>query len=350
MMKSLYFWILALGLAALTACSHNGGGKADSDNFAFLDSLHITVDQSLMLGDSLVLPDIYCGDKKQQNSDLKGAKINQDQYKALIVPAGRNFTDEMGNWLLLGVRDMGSGVTLAAFYTCSGAGYSVELMTYDRRGRLLDAINGREQHLLWRIHLDDLTNDTVFTLDGHFTFDGNRVTLHRTMGRCVMDFDGDLKGAPIWQQGWQQQYIINAKGHFVLQGQQIVMEKGDVDQYAALDFKSWDMLVCSLYDPDIMDTWNDYTELVNSTYDPDYQYNPFPWDVAQLYHMNPQRFLRWMAAHRGAGNRLLPCFKLPPSHRPDLLKEISGMEDPSARQWLTSLVNSWDDKPLTKHL
>jgi len=349
MMKSLQFWALSLLLIAAAACSR-GGSKVANSRFAFLDSLHITVDDALILDDSLSLPDIYCGDPGQQNSDLKGVAITDEQYKALIVPAGENFTDDMGNWLLLGVRDMGNGVTLAAFYTCSGTGYSLEMMTYDRTGHLLDAINAREQHLLWRIHLDDATNDTVFTLDGHFTFDGNSITLHRTMGRCVMDFEGDLKGAPIWLQGWQQRYTINPKGHFVLQGQQVVMEKGNVDQYAALDFKSWDMLVCSMHDPGIMDTWNNYTELVNSTYDPDYQYNPFPWDVAQLYRMNPKRFLTWMAMHNAADNRLLPCFKLPPSHRPALLEEISRLEDPVARQRLTHLVNSWDDKPLTKHL
>ena len=57
-----------------------------------------------------------------------------------------------------------------------------------------------------------------------------------------------------------------------------------------------------------------------------------------------------MAAHRNAGNRLLPCFKMPTHHRPALLEEIARIEDPDARQWLTTLVNSWDDKPLTKHL
>ena len=348
-MTSRYIWGMALTLILLAACSH-GRSTVYNEQFAFLDSLGITVNDNLLLGDSLMLPDIYCGDPDQKDGDLKGKKISSKQYERLITPAGKQFDDKMANWMLLGVRDMGSGVTLAAYYACSGAGYSLDLMTYDRQGRLLDAINAREQHLLWRIHLDDATNDTVFTLDAYFTLAGDRVTLHRTMGRCVMDFDRDLKGKPIWQQWWEQQYVINAKGHFVLQGQHVTKEQGTVDQYAALDFKSWDMLVCSLHDPEVMDTWNDYTELVNSTYDPDYQYNPFPWDVAQLYKMNPQRFLSWMAAHRGAGNRLLPQFKLPPDDRPDLLREVARIDDPSARQWLTELVNSWDDKPLTKHL
>ena len=66
--------------------------------------------------------------------------------------------------------------------------------------------------------------------------------------------------------------------------------------------------------------------------------------------MNPQRFLGWMAAHRNTTNRLLPCFKLPVYDRPGLLKEIAKMDDANARQWLTNLVKSWDDKPLTKHL
>jgi hypothetical protein len=339
--------ILSLALL-LTACS--GGGKADNEQFAFLEELGITVNEKLLLSDTLTLPDIYCGDPEQTADDLKGKRLERNQYEALVIPAGKNFADEMSNWMLMGVRDVGNSVTLAAFYSGNGVGYCVDLITYDRKGHVLDAINARELHLLWRIRLSDHENDTVFTLDSHLTFNDDRVTLHRLMGRCVMDFDGDLKGKPIWQQGWDQEYIINAKGHFVLQGQQVVSEKGKIDHYAALDFKSWDLLVCSMHDPDIMDTWNDYSGLVNSTYDPDYQFNPFPWDVAQLYKMNPQRFLRWMAAKRETGNLLLPQFKLPPDDRPALLREIARLDNSSDREWLTGLVNSWDDKPLTKHL
>ena len=342
------FCCFALVLILLSSCSHSG--TVDNGQFGFLNQAGIDITGDLLLGDSLNLPDIYCGDPDQKVGDLKGKRISHEQYEKFVIPAGDRFADEMANWLLLGIRDVGNGITLAAYYACSGAGYCVDLMTYDREGRLLDAINAREQHLLWRIDLSDATNDTVFTLDGSFSFDGNRVTLHRTMGRCIMDFYGDLKGKPFWQQSWQQQYVINDAGLFVLSGQQVTGESGEVDQYAALDFKSWDMLVCSLHDPGIMDTWNDYTELVNSTYDPDYQYNPFPWDVAQLYQMNPQRFLRWMAAPQHQNNRLLPCFKLPPHDRPALLDEIARLDDPAARQRLTALVNSWDDKPLTKHL
>lgn len=337
--------LLALGLAA---CS--GKGSTQNPQFGFLDSLVITIDEDLTLGDSLVLPDIYCGDPNQTNNDLRGPRLSNDQYKALVVPASEGFADAMSNWLMLGARDMGNGVTLVAYYACNGSGYCVDLMTYDKQGHLLDAINAREMHLLWRVNLSDASNDTVFTLDGHFTFAGDKVTLHRTMGRCVMDFDGDLKGAPLWQQTWEQPYTINAKGHFVLQGQQVVKEKGEVDQYAALDFKAWDLLVCSLYDPGAMDTWNQYAAVINATYDPDYKYNPFPWDVAQLYRKNPQRFLKWLSAPANRNNNLLPCFKLKKEDRPALRKEIARIDDPAARQWLTALVNSWDDVPLTQHL
>ena len=342
-----HFFILII-TALLTVGCH--GGSKKSGEFAFLDEIGINVTDKLLLTDTLDLPDIYDSDKKQKTSDLKGESLSHEQYEALIVPAGKRFADEMSNWLLLGVRDIGQGNTLAAFYACNGSGYNLEMMTYDSKGRVLDAINAREQHLLWRTHLGDASNDTVFTLDGSFTFNGNHMKLHRAMGLCVMDWSNDRKGNLLWQQQWEQQYLIDNNGHFVLQGQQVVKENGEVDNYAALDFKSWDMLVCSLYDPSIMDTWNKYTELVNSTYDPDYQYNPFPWDVAQLYKMNPQRFLRWMAAHRDSGNLLLPQFKLPPDDRPSLLQEIARLDDLDGRQWLTNLVNNWDDKPLTKHL
>lgn len=348
MMKTTSVWA-ALCLMLLAACS--GGTKVEGGKFAFLDKLDIAITGDLLLGDTISMPDVFCGDPQQTLDDLKGKQLDLDQCDALIVPAGPDFADTMSNWLLLGVRDVGGGNTLAAYYACNGMGYCVDLITYDKQGNILDAINARELHLLWRCNLNDPNDDNVFTIDGFFTFDGsNRMTLHRTMGRCVMDFEGDLKGKPEWQQEWVQEYVINDKGHFVLQGQHITDEKGNVDQYAALDFKSWDMLVCSRHDPSVMDTWNEYSLLVNSTYDPDYKFNPFPWDVAQLYEMNPGRFLTWMAAHRGADNRLLPQFKLPPEDRPALLQEISRLEDADARQWLTSLVNSWDDKPLTKHL
>ena len=339
-----------LGTLLLAGCRNNSDKTTDG-SFAFLDSLGISIDDDLLLADTLTMPDIYCGDPNQSVNDLKGFQLSKEQYAALLKPAGRGFADRMSNWLLLGVRDVGNGNTLGAYYVCNGVGYCVELITYDQQGEVLDAINAREMHLLWRVNLSDINNDTVFTLDSRITLDGpDRLTLHRTMGRCIMDFENDIKGEPFWQQQWQQDYTINDKGHFVLNGQRIAREQGEVDYYAALDFMSWDMLVCSKYDESIMDAWNDYTELVNSTYDPNYQYNPFPWDVAQLYCMNPQRFLRWMATHHDSSNRLLPLFKLPPDDRPALLQEIARLDDPSARQWLTDIVNNWDDTPLTRHL
>lgn len=348
-MRTTSVWAAALCLMLLAACS--GGTKVEGGKFAYLDKLDIAITEDLLLGDTISMPDVYCGDPQQTIDDLKGKQLDLDQYDALIVPAGPDIADKMSNWLLLGVRDVGGGNTLAAYYACNGMGYCVDLITYDKQGNILDAINARELHLLWRCNLNDPNDDNVFTIDGFFTLDGpNRLTLHRTMGHCVMDFEGDLKSKPEWQQEWVQDYVINDKGHFVLKGQHVIDEQGNVDQYAALDFKSWDMLVCSRHDPSVMDTWNEYSLLVNSTYDPDYKFNPFPWDVAQLYEMNPGRFLTWMAAHRGTDNRLLPQFKLPPEDRPALLQEISRLEYADARQWLTSLVNNWDDKPLTKHL
>ena len=348
-MKTAYIWTIVLCMVLLTACSNQE--KISDSQYSFLDNTGITVTRDLILGDTISMPDVYCGDPQQSVDDLKGWQLDPGQYETLIVPAGPEVADKMSNWLLLGVRDAGAGNTLAAYYACNGMGYCVHLITYDKQGKILDAINARELHLLWRCNLNDPNDDNSFTLDGFITFEKpNRVVLHRTMGRCIMDFNGDLKGKPEWQQEWMQDYIINNQGHFVMHGQRVVNQQGDVDQYAALDFKSWDMLVCSRHDPSIMDTWNDYSELVNSTYDPDYQYNPFPWDIARLYEMNPKRFLSWMAAHRGQDNRLLPQFKLPVDERPALLEEIGRLDDNDARQWLTDLVNNWDDKPLTKHL
>lgn len=332
----------------LTGCS--GGAKVQNPQFDFLNDQGITVTEDLLLGDSLTLPDIYCGDPNQTIDDLKGAELSKEQYASLIQPIGNGFPDAMSNWMLLGVRDMGSGITLAAYYACSGVGYRVNLVTYDKQGHALDAINTREQHVLWRVNLTDPKDNNACTLDSYLTFSGDGVMLHRVMTRCLMDYDKEVKGTPQWLQAWQQDYTINSKGYFVLGKQQVVKEQGKVDQYATMDFKSWDMLVCSLHDPSIMEIWNQFIALPESTFAPDYQYNPVPQDVNLLYHKNPQRFLNWLAIPANRGSRITHYFKLKPDDRPALLKEIGRISDSDSRQWLTGLVNSWDDKPLTKHL
>ena len=68
--------ILSLALL-LTACS--GGGKADNEQFAFLEELGITVNEKLLLPDTLTLPDIYCGDPEQTADDLKGKRLERNQ-------------------------------------------------------------------------------------------------------------------------------------------------------------------------------------------------------------------------------------------------------------------------------
>lgn len=342
--------LLILLAVALMIASCGKDGKVENEQFAFLNKQGITITQKLLLGDTLSLPDIYSGDDKQSENEIDGEKLDHDQYAALILPAGNEFASAMSLWQLLGVRDVGHGNTLAAYYVGNNVGYCVYLMTYDGQGRVLDAMNLRELHLVWRCNLSDPEDDNSFSLDGFVTFKGvNDLALHRTMGRCLMDYDKDLKGSPQWRQTWCQDYFINEKGHFVLRGQHIEDEDGKVDTYAAQDFKSWDMLVCSLHDPGVMNLWNDYAILVDETYDPDYKYNPFPWDVNQLYQKNPQRFLNWMAAHREPENRLLRHFKLTVDERPALIDEIGRLDDADARQWLTGIVATWDNQPLSQH-
>ena len=77
-MKTSFFSGFFLTLILLVACSQ-GGDKVANEQFAFLDSLGITVTDRLLLGDSLTMPDIYCGDPNQRLSDLKGEKINHEQ-------------------------------------------------------------------------------------------------------------------------------------------------------------------------------------------------------------------------------------------------------------------------------
>ena len=342
-------FIPTITLLALVLASCFGSKKVSNDQFAFLDHIGITVTEDLLLGDTLSLPDIYCGESNHKPGDLMGEKLNADQHEVLIVPVGHGFPDAMSDWRLLGVRDMGNNITLGAFYAGNGVGYCLHLITFDRQGLPLDAINTREQHIVWRINQSNLDDNNSYSLDSYITFEGQGLTLHRLMGRLIMDYVEDIKGKPEWQIAWQQRYTINAKGHFVLQGQEVVNKQGKVDEYAAMEYRSWDMQVCSLYDPSVMDTWNDFAATVQTSFAADYPYNPFPQDVTELYKKNPQRFLNWLAQPQHRTSLLTQYFKLKPSYRPALLQEIDRINDSEARMWLRNLVGSWDDKPLTKH-
>ncbi len=347
MKPTITLWLALILSLMLAACTSRSDKRDATRQYAFMSKMGLDIGDELTLGDTLALNDIYCGDGAQAANTLPGAALTGSQYAALVQPAGSPIADDMSQWVLLGVRRMGGNV-LAAYYAGNGVGYCVSLITYDAGGRLLDAINARELHLLWRTRLGNPSDDDVFTLDAFFTFAGDSaVTLHRTMGLCKMDFDNDLKSAPQWQQQWNQTYIIDGGGHFLLQGQEVVREKGTVDTYAAMDYRTWDLLVCSPRDQGVMDIWEQAVERVEYVYDPHYQYKPFPNDVTQLYRMNPQRFVQWLADHPRC--RLQRWFKLAPDDRPALLDEIAKLPDAAARQRLTALVNGWDDKPLTLH-
>lgn len=346
-MKPRYTLALILFITLMLASCTSRGGNGQAAQCAFMGRLGIDVSDGLILGDTLALNDIYCGDDSQSANTLNGAVLTREQYISLIMPAGKQIADEMSEWVLLGVRRFG-GNMLAAYYSGNGMGYCVSLITYNSQGQVLDAINAREMHLLWRADLSDPSNEHVFTLDAFFTFDSDSVvTLHRTMGLCKMDFENDLKSDAQWQQQWDQPYVINNNGQFLLQSQEVVAEKGSVDVYATMDYKTWDLLVCSPHDMGVMAVWEKAAERVDNGYDPKYELKPFPLDVTQLYRMNPQRFLRWLASH--PDSRILPWFKLDPADRPALLTEIGWLNDANARQRLTDMVNAWDDKPLTKH-
>ena len=185
-MKTLYsstiLLFTALLLTASYGCSHQSDGQ-----FGFLNRLGIHVNDNLMLGDSIVMNDIYCGDSNQDDNEVEGKELSAEQYHALIGPAGIDFTDVMSKWVLLGVRDVGHGNTLAAYYAGSSIGYCVDLMTYDQQGKLLDAINLRELHMLWRVNLQDPEDNNAFTLDSRVTFLG---AVHDAM--C--DYESALKG------------------------------------------------------------------------------------------------------------------------------------------------------------
>ena len=67
-MKTFHLLMLLFLSFSLAICS--GGSKVQNPQFAFLDSLGIAINDGMLLGDTLALPDVYCGDPRQQDGDF----------------------------------------------------------------------------------------------------------------------------------------------------------------------------------------------------------------------------------------------------------------------------------------
>ena len=72
-------------------------------------------------------------------------------------------------------------------------------------------------------------------------------------------------------------------------------------------------------------------------------------EMSSWFELNPQRFLRWMAAHRGADNHLLPHFMNDNVFldRSVVKAQIDSLPDADDRAWLHSIVTAWK-KPLAQ--
>lgn len=315
----------------------------DTTTFNALQRLGITVTSDMMLGNQLNLPDEYAShpdDSTAQPPPIPHyLELTRPQYEQLIVAADDECRADMGSWLLLGVRDIDDNHWLAAYYVSNGLGYSVYLITYDRQATPCDVLDLRELHVLWPVDRERAGQCDVRTLDAYVTFAGKRhLTLHRLMTECHMDYENGTKGAPHNQLAWEQDYDITQQGVFVLKEQKETLRNGNVDSHADACYKAWDLLVCSRHDASITDTWNQFVPQLEDTYDHKDPFNPYWWNLPRLYAMNPQRFLTWMAHHRGTDNRLLRYWQVDDDKRDEVASEIDRIDDANARQWLNNTL------------
>ena len=109
-MRTSFFWGIALFLLLLASC--NDSRKAYNDKFPFLDSLGITITDQLLLGDTLTLPDVYCGDPNQKMSDLKGWENEISSYFQVTSIPHTVVVDKNGKILRRGLRSEQLGVLL----------------------------------------------------------------------------------------------------------------------------------------------------------------------------------------------------------------------------------------------
>ena len=274
-------------------------------------------------------------------------ELTREQYARLIVPAGPDFEDEIASTKILCARPVDDNIALVVYRQSTGAGGRVLLITYDNNGTVADAMACESWHEAWPADPDASDSSPIDDTRHSITFAGNR---HFSVG-------SELRRAPIdnpdnfdWRVAWHQDYDITDEGVIVFKDIKEDVREGDknmIDETVVANNKCRSMAIMSKRDIGVMDAWNVFIADAEKAYGGSFQAHKagiVQSELAMIYDANPQRFLQWLAGHReSAGNRIKDYFVLSEGFidMRQVYAEIEKIGDPSAREYLKRLVDSW---------
>ena len=316
-------------MLTLVACNGNATIQVNhatqvANDFGFLKDMGLNVD-SLVPG--------------------KSQELTRPQYEKLIKPLGVDYEEDMGTTSIVEVRATDDTHTMIEYRQTNGAEPVLILATYDRQGNKCDALR-IEDHQVWPVDPEMLTDNLLREFSREVCFAGdNHFTIKAVLRQGVInEMDNEH-----WAVRWHQDYDVNADGHFVFKAFEEDSRTGnklDIDETVLANMMLSGMLVQSQVDGGVMDAWNAYIPDAEKQYGGQIKAvkeGYIRMNLSDLYALNPQRFLRWMAAHRGASNHFLPHFEISDGFivRADIQAQIDSMPNADDRAWLHAIVDKW---------
>ena len=183
--------------------------------------------------------------------------LTRPQYEVLVKSLGTDYEEDMGDTGILAVHPVGDDHAVVLYRQTNGTGGRLLIATYDHDGRPCDAMNFEDKNV-WPVNPETFEGGLVREYNMTLQFAGNNhFAIHSVLREGVLDHMDNEH----WAVRWHQDYDITPDGVIIFKEIKEDGRSGSVT------------------------------------------------DVDAIVLANPQRFLRWMAAHRGADNHLLPHFK-----------------------------------------
>ena len=336
------FLLVALMVMPMVACNANGTSNATAESapavaqktndFAFLTRMGIDIEPVTEVKRLNDIPETF------------GPMLENEQRELLTTPLGENFVEEMGATNLLAVRDIDGEHTLCFYAIHTGDGCDAAMATYDAQGKPCDAMYIRGCHRMWPVNPETYEGNLMREVIHEVEFNGKRhFNITYSFQELVYDPQTDTRNAPQWTVKWHQDYDIDKDCHFVLKEQKEDTRQGNksaIDEVVYMNMRLTTFAEQSVSDPRVMDLynkaipeWEQFYKSVGLSY--------IDMDINSLFDANPTRFLRWMAAHRGNDNHILPYFKRGEHWYGPSVTEHLGALDADARQYFSTIVNAW---------
>lgn len=237
--------------------------------------------------------------------------LSRPQYEVLVKSLGTDYEEDMGDTGILAVHPVGDDHAVVLYRQTNGTGGRLLIATYDHDGRPCDAMNFEDKNV-WPVNPETFEGGLVREYNRTLQFAGNNhFAIHSVLREGVLDHMDNEH----WAVRWHQDYDINPDGIFIFKE---IKEDGrsgsvtDVDAIVLANMRLTSMGVQSRVDSGVMDAWNRFVPDSEQEYGgraKALEMGYIRMELSGWFELNPQRFLRWMAAHRGADNHLLPHFK-----------------------------------------